>query len=178
MSGSAWAHRPRPAPRPDTDDVWGCEPYSVADVTAQRRCLAAALHNGSRPDRADDSDVERLLLVFEELVSNGLRHGQGPVRVTVTGTGSGWLLDVSDAAADRPPAPAIGRDAAHGGLGLYLVAGLSAAHGWELHGDRKHVWAEITLASERAAPSVGESVPPPRSDTSDRNRPRGRIAAD
>ena len=52
-----------------------------------------------------------------------------------------WLLDVSDAAVDRPPTPAIDRDAADGGLGLYLIAQMCSAHGWTVDEERKHVWA-------------------------------------
>ena len=65
------------------------------------------------------------------------------MRVAVTTTDSGWLIDVSDAAPDTPPIPAVGCDAANDGLGLYLVARLSAAHGWAVHGDRKNLWARI-----------------------------------
>src|SRR3954447_925276 len=36
-----------------------------------------------------------------------------------------------------PPTPAQGRDAAQGGLGLPLVAGIGAAHGWQITGDGK-----------------------------------------
>jgi anti-sigma regulatory factor (Ser/Thr protein kinase) len=118
---------------------WEWELRRVADVTAARALLrdvavAAAL---------SDDEVQRLLLSFEELASNGVRHGRGPVRVRVAATSAGWLVDVSDAAVDRPPAPAVGRDAAEGGLGLYLVARLAVAHGWSIRGARKHVWALV-----------------------------------
>jgi len=85
---------------------------------------------------------------------------------------TGWLLDVSDAAADRPPALARGRDAAAGGMGLPLVARLSAAHSWTMRGDRKHVWARIDAAPE-PGPSHGgmaptnEATPPPGGGSGD-----------
>jgi signal transduction histidine kinase len=110
-------------------------------VTASRLQLAEAATAVARPSA---EAAERLELVFEELVSNGLRHGGGRVEVTVSATGTGWLLEVLDTAGTTPPTPAIGRDAAHGGLGLYLVARLSSDHGWTPNGtDRKLVWAHV-----------------------------------
>src|SRR3954452_20886223 len=105
--------------------------------------LSAALDNGARPTGADDGAVDRLLLAFEELASNALRHGRPPVRVAVTTTGGWWLLKVSDTAVDLPPIPAVGRDAALGGLGLYLVARICATHGWDADGLRAVAWCRI-----------------------------------
>jgi anti-sigma regulatory factor (Ser/Thr protein kinase) len=110
---------------------------SVAEVTACRGRLRAL----AGPD--DDDAVERLLLTVEELASNGVRHGGAPVTITVTASGSDWLVDVADGGTHMPPTPAVGRDPALGGLGLYLVAHLSAACGWTVRDGRKHVWARI-----------------------------------
>jgi hypothetical protein len=157
MDGTPWARRPPPPAGTDVVDVWDGRPCTSADVTALRLHLRAGLtaHDGS--GGADDEDIERLLLVFEELTSNGLRHGKAPVRVVVTTTGTGGLIDVCDAAADRPPEPPVGRDAADGGLGLYLVARLSAAHGWHVQDHHKHVWARITLVAPPEPPGHGSS---------------------
>ena len=141
MSG-AWGKRPRPEPGPGPG-IGRWVPAGPADLTADRRQLAAALHDGARPPGAEEGAVERLLLAYEELASNAVRHGRSPVEVTVTSSDTSWLLEVSDAAADRPPSPAIGRDPARGGLGLYLVARLCDAHGWTTDGHRKTVWARI-----------------------------------
>jgi two-component sensor histidine kinase len=143
MSEALWGHGLPRQPGFDTPPVWDGRPCALADVTQLRLHLRAGLTRGKGPWKASDDDIERLLLIFEELTSNGLRHGRTPVRVTVINTDSGWLIDVSDAAVDRPPAPAIGRDAAAGGLGLHLVARLSAAHGWAVQDERKHVWARV-----------------------------------
>ncbi len=140
VSGTLWAQRPRPSPGPGTATVGRWEPTSPADLTAHRRQLSAALRDDAG---ADEFAVERLLLVFEELASNAVRHGRAPVTVTVTAGPDGWLLEVRDAATDRPPTPATDRDAAEGGLGLHLVARLAAAHGWELHGDHKLAWCSV-----------------------------------
>ena len=52
------------------------------------------------------------------------------------------------------PTPDPERDPALGGLGLALVALVSAAHGWEpLGGGRKVVWARVDYASEEAPQS-------------------------
>jgi signal transduction histidine kinase len=113
-----WAVRERPAVGPDATLLGQWEPVASADLTAHRGQLAAALHGASRPPLAEEGAVERLLLAFEELASNALRHGRDPVRVEVTAADGFWLLDVSDAAVEQPPTPAVGRDAAHGGMGL------------------------------------------------------------
>src|SRR4051812_7463275 len=106
---------------------------------------------GPRPAGADEAAVQKLALAFEELVSNALRHGRPPVSVSVIAADAYWLLQVGDAAGDRPPASAVGRDAARGGLGLYLVAELSADHGWRVDADGgKTVWACVPF---RAAPA-------------------------
>jgi hypothetical protein len=117
VSDALWARRPRPAPGPDASTAGRWDLTSPAELTAHRMQLSAALSNHARPAGADDDAVERLLLAFEELASNALRHGRPPVRVAVTTTGTSWLLEVSDAAVDLPPRPAVGRDAAVGGLG-------------------------------------------------------------
>ena len=146
MSSSTWGQRPRPEPGSAHEiGRWGLA--GLADLTANRRRLSAALHGGARPPDADEGAVERLLLAYEELTSNALRHGRPPVEVTVVTNDTCWLLEVSDSAADRPPSPAIGRDPVGGGLGLYMVADLCDAHGWATDGHRKVVWARIDHTS-------------------------------
>jgi hypothetical protein len=147
MSEPLWGRRGSPRFDAETSATWTGEPTSPAELTAMRLRLRATLGDGSSAAPADEDDVERLLLAVEELTSNGLRHGSPPVHVRVLTTPEGWLVDVSDAACDAPPVPAVGRDAAAGGLGLYLVAGMAVAHGWLVLGDRKHVWAQIGYVS-------------------------------
>jgi two-component sensor histidine kinase len=127
--------------------TWTWRPRRPADLTAMRGELARAVRTSAVPAGLDDDAVERLLLAFEELASNGIRHGAPPVEVRVVASADGWLIDVVDADLDAPPTPASGRDPAHGGLGLHLIARLSAARGWCVRQDRKHVWACIRVAT-------------------------------
>ena len=139
-----WTRTAPPAPPPDAPVLGRWSPTRAADVTAGRRQLGDALHDGARPAGATEGGVERLLLAFEELVSNAVRHGRTPIEVVVTTIGDCWLLEVTDAAEGTPPIPDQQRDTVLGGLGLALVAQLSVAHGWEPLADgRKVVWARV-----------------------------------
>ena len=89
---------------------------------------------------AEDRD-EAVVLAFDEMASNALRHGGGGVRARVQQTPEAWLVEVCDSAPDQPPQPAVGRDPSLGGLGLYLIAEMADAHGWHLTGGQKSVWA-------------------------------------
>jgi hypothetical protein len=85
----------------------------------------------------------------------------GPVTPTVRSPY--WLLQVNDAAGDRPPTAAVGRDAAQGGLGLYLVAELSVDHGWRVDADGgKTVWARIPFHEPPDATGTSDAPPRPR----------------
>ncbi|MGY1672498.1 ATP-binding protein [Geodermatophilus sp. SYSU D00710] len=88
---------------------------------------------------------DRLLLVLDEMASNALRHGGGQVEAAVRRTGEDFLVAVSDGDTGTPPTPAVDRDPGQGGLGLYLIAELSAAHGWFVEGDAKTVWAVLPM---------------------------------
>ena len=127
---------------------WRGAPSTATELTTLRRQLQIALRDGPLAIGADAEIVEAMLLAFEELASNGLRHGRPPVQVMVTAAGSGWLLEVSDAADDLPPTPALGRDPAQGGLGLHLVARLCPTHGWIPRNGRKHVWAHVAPTAD------------------------------
>ena len=81
-----WARTPRPACSPDAPDLGRWNPTRAADVTAGRRQLGGALHDGARPAGAAEGGVERLLLAFEELASNAPWHGRSPIEVVVTAT--------------------------------------------------------------------------------------------
>jgi anti-sigma regulatory factor (Ser/Thr protein kinase) len=138
---------PRPLPEPSgTRDTWRWTITRPADLTAARTGLRRLVTTASVPSGVGPEDVDRLLLVFEELASNGLRHSGASVEVQVDGWAGGWLVDVSDTRPERPPVPAVDRDPALGGLGLRLIARMSSAFGWAVVGPRKHVWAVLVPA--------------------------------
>ena len=131
-AGSLWLPAtPPPASQGRTWDL-----SEIAELPRMRAELRELLGDG-----ADAELRDRLVLALDEMASNALRHGGGSVRAAVRRAESAWLLEVSDAAADQPPTPAVGRDPSRGGLGLYLIAELSSAHGWYVEGGAKHVWA-------------------------------------
>jgi anti-sigma regulatory factor (Ser/Thr protein kinase) len=131
------------SPPPPAEDGWNWEFSHVSQLPRARAQLRAGLAAAAPPpdDSAAELD-EAVILAFDEMASNALRHGGGGgVRARVQRTARAWLIEVCDNAASRPPEPAVGRDPSQGGLGLYLIAEMSDAHGWYLEETTKSVWA-------------------------------------
>jgi anti-sigma regulatory factor (Ser/Thr protein kinase) len=137
-AGPVW---PSASPPPATPALrWELRDISeLPQVRAELRRHAAA--RAAADARADADLRDQLILALDEMASNALRHGGGRVRAAVRTTPDAFLIEVSDAAADAPPAPAVDRDPSEGGLGLYLIAELSTAHGWYVREGAKYVWA-------------------------------------
>lgn len=171
MTDVMWGNRPPPALEGGAFLVGRWTPASPAELTRSRRGLAAALADEQATGSVAGGAVERLLLVFEEVGSNALRHGRGPVEITLTRTAAHWLLEVSDAAAEVGPDPAVDRDAALGGLGLYVVARVCGAHGWFTDGARKTVWARVDHTRAEAPAEVVDALPKPRLAATRRHQP-------
>ncbi len=128
-------------------ELWCQQLGSLAELAGLRARLRRSLTSSStvvHPEREHWS--ERLVLIADELTSNALRHGGAPVATALSRAGDQWLVAVSDASADVAPAPAVGRDPGLGGFGLYLVADLSARHGWCVSRGTKTVWAVVPAA--------------------------------
>ena len=151
MGQLAWPLRPLPDGR---GDVWRWDLGTVSELPAARARLRGRLGDVGFPRDGDNTAGERLVLAFDELASNALRHGESPVVATVVAGSGGWLLDVSDRAAQSMPAPAVDRDPAQGGMGLQLVARLAVAHGWYVDGMAKHVWACLPTSVENLQPAL------------------------
>ena len=137
-AGPVW---PSASPPPATPALlWNLRDVSeLPQVRAELRRHAAA--RAAADARVDADHRDQLILALDEMASNALRHGRGEVRAAVRLTHDAYLIEVSDGAADAPPSPAVDRDPSEGGLGLYLIAELSTAHGWYVQGDAKYVWA-------------------------------------
>jgi anti-sigma regulatory factor (Ser/Thr protein kinase) len=149
MGRDTWPLKPLPDGR---GDVWRWNLAEIAELPAARAGLRDRLDDVGIP--AEDTAAERLVLAFDELASNALRHGAMPVVATVVAGSGGWLIDVSDRAPDSMPTPALDRDPALGGMGLHLVARLSVAHGWYVDGGAKHVWACLPTAIRDREPAL------------------------
>jgi anti-sigma regulatory factor (Ser/Thr protein kinase) len=126
---------------PAAEEGWRWNLSHVAELPAVRAQLRAGLAAASSADpRAAELD-EAVILAFDEMASNALRHGGGQVSASVLRTAQAWLIEVCDQAATQPPRPAVDRDPSLGGLGLYLIAEMADAHGWHQSDGLKSVWA-------------------------------------
>jgi two-component sensor histidine kinase len=125
-------------------EIWCQQLGSLSELAGLRSRLRGSLTGSATVvDPQREHWAERLVLVADELTSNALRHGGKPVATTLYKGGDQWLLSVSDTSLQIPPLPAEGRDPGQGGFGLYLVADLSAQHGWFRDADEKTVWAVV-----------------------------------
>jgi len=136
-AGLAWPS----SPPPPAEGGWDWQLSHVAELPGVRSELRRGLADQSRGDQEAADLDEAVVLAFDEMASNALRHGGGGVRARVRRTPDAWLVEVRDSAAARPPAPAVGRDPSQGGLGLYLIAEMARAHGWHQTEGQKSVWA-------------------------------------
>ncbi|WP_369140266.1 ATP-binding protein [Modestobacter versicolor] len=135
--GLSWPLSPPPA----ATAGWSWELAHVSELPRVRAQLRHGLAERSTGDPVATERDEAVVLAFDEMASNALRHGGGGVRARVQETSDAWLVEVRDGAAEAPPQPAVGRDPSQGGLGLYLIAEMAHGHGWHLAGDHKSVWA-------------------------------------
>ncbi|WP_116452145.1 ATP-binding protein [Blastococcus litoris] len=145
-AGPVW---PSAAP-PPADPALAWDLHEVAELPRvraelRRHSLSHAVARAAEPETAEELR-DQLILALDEMASNALRHGGGAVRAAVRLTADAYLIEVSDGAASTPPSPAVDRDPSEGGLGLYLIAEMSSAHGWYVSDGAKFVWALLPRA--------------------------------
>ncbi len=122
------------------------DPGGVA--TARRLVRDAVLGDGSG---LSAELLDAILLVTSELVTNGLRHGEAPVLLTVDHQGHRLRLTVTDGGS-KIPRPRMAGPESTGGRGLFLVSVLATAWKIEPQGNERlgagqgtSVWAEFAL---------------------------------
>ena len=137
-TGASWPSASPPPARP----VFTWELHDLAELPQLRSELRRQTEADARAADPTAADLrDQLVLAFDEMASNALRHGGGDVRAEFQLTEDSYLIEVSDQAQNSPPAPAVGRDPSEGGLGLYLIAEMASMHGWYVREGHKHVWA-------------------------------------
>jgi anti-sigma regulatory factor (Ser/Thr protein kinase) len=122
-------------------DGWQWDLSHVSELPGVRAQLRRGLSAASSADPQAAELDQAVVLAFDEMASNALRHGGGGVTARVKRTAEAWLIEVCDQASAQPPQPAVGRDPSLGGLGLYLIAEMADAHGWHSDNGTKSVWA-------------------------------------
>ena len=119
--------------------VWSFEPVADAAFQARRRTRVLLRCWG----RSDD-DVDVVLMVVSELVSNAVDHARTPLTVAVSRGADGLTVSVGDRCDALPTLRAHDPFAARG-RGLQMVDAL--ARHWDctpdVSGRGKTVWAEI-----------------------------------
>ncbi|MER5341157.1 SpoIIE family protein phosphatase [Streptomyces mirabilis] len=109
-------------------------------VMHARRFTARALRRWKVEEVTDTA-----LLVVSELVTNGLVHTQGPVRVDLMLRGDRVRVSVSDCSPRAPAKPVIVDWDATGGRGLLLVEAMSESFGSVPVAGGKQVWSEFVV---------------------------------
>lgn len=98
-----WQSRAVP---PGFATVWQHDLYSLAELVHLRARLRTELTGSpvvAHPEREHWS--ERMVLIVDELASNGLRHGGPPVGATLSGCGDRWMIAITDSRPENHPNP-------------------------------------------------------------------------
>ncbi|WP_396454782.1 ATP-binding protein, partial [Actinomadura sp.] len=147
--------------RPATAATGGDGPPGAAaawDLPAHARAASRARDLTARTLRrwhvTDPADTGDIVLMVDELVTNAVVHGTGPVRLALRLDGALLTAEVTDAHPAAPTAPAGPPrvlDWAEAGRGLLLVAALATDSGARPHPPGKTVWFTRRLTRPAAA---------------------------
>lgn len=97
-------------------------------------------------DHLADDVVHDLVLIASELAANAVRHGSPPARLRLDRDDSTVRITVSNHGDAPDPRILTAEPGADHGRGLAMVEQLADSVGWERHGDRLDVWAEVALS--------------------------------
>lgn len=113
-------------------------PTDLSAAAAARMLVRDCLPQWGLTHLQDDAE-----LIASELVANALRHGTGPVTITLGRAGDHLLLAVEDAAVTLLPVPRLAGFEATNGRGMHLISTLSNRWGCSAGVSSKVVWAEL-----------------------------------
>ena len=152
------------------DGGTGCAlPVAVWELAAEARAAsrARALTGQALRDWrvTDPADIDDIVLMVDELITNAVVHGTGPVRLRLTLDGPQIVGEVTD---DNPVTPITGvaptapavLDWSEAGRGLLLVSALATDFGARPEGTGKTVWFCRLLAAAPAAPTAPAPAEP------------------
>ncbi len=102
-----------------------------------RREISELLARAGRTDLVDAAE-----LIVDELVTDAVLHGSGPITFSATYTAGTLRVGIEDCSA-RPPVLRQPQDYGESGRGLLLVEGVAASWGNELRPGGKVIWLEL-----------------------------------
>ncbi|WP_433479474.1 ATP-binding protein [Spirillospora sp. CA-142024] len=129
-----------------------------ADPRAASRARALTTRTLRRWHVTDTADVDDIVLIVDELVTNAVVHGTGPVHLTLRldrARLTGEVGDGADAAPGVPAGPPPVLDWSEAGRGLLLVAALATEFGARPAPSGKTVWFTRSLSPPAAVPGAG-----------------------
>jgi anti-sigma regulatory factor (Ser/Thr protein kinase) len=110
-------------------------PAETGSASVGRTLVAAAI--------GDSASIDDIILTTSELVTNAVKHGDGPVDLTLTHSSGTIRIEAASAFAGSEPTPRPAADDDPGGRGLALVEALASRWGWERRAHVLRVWAEF-----------------------------------
>ncbi|PFG42003.1 histidine kinase-like protein [Isoptericola jiangsuensis] len=106
--------------------------------------------------------LSHVVLVASELVTNALRHTDGPARLDLMVAEGSLLVSVLDHRPDVPPVLSPDRDLGQGGFGLQLAMRVADDVGWFRTDGGKRVWARFAVPAVEVAPRPAPARRGPR----------------
>ncbi|MGI5467224.1 PAS domain S-box protein [Streptomyces sp. CA-132043] len=114
-------------------------PATASAVPDGRAFLASALGRWGRTEAADEA-----CLLVSELLTNAIRHAEGPLLLRLRMSRSELTAEVSDRSSRRPRLRLAGTDE-ESGRGLFLVDALADSWGTHPTDDGKTIWFTLRL---------------------------------